>query len=303
MYKVKDAAEALGVCKRTIYTYVEEGLLTPINKRTDSYLFTDENILELKQAHKLKDNELSPYDVSLYTGYSYSYIMKLIQQKKIESKKIRFKNREIFVIDKKQLDRIGKKINCTNYATIDRKYYLFSKYIDRDTKTCGRIIQIIDNDILFEFGSRIIGRGELEESNFEILYPLKHKADIRARGYFIIESNMSENLLKFVDIAYSQVGPNNMMIEDENLKIKVYIKPVTIVCDKNMEKWLDTVIATGNTEKVKGKLKLKSNSEKVSIYFPEYRKKQIQIIAEKNNMSLENLISNIVKSYLRRNEQ
>ena len=316
---VDDVMKILGLSsKQTIYNYIADGKLTPINK-DDWYIerryeFDLEDVNRLKQ--ELEPPGLTTSEVAALLEISQTTVNKLIRSGQLKAFKKEFRGKiyNFVTEDDVQEFQLNNEIEARpskkHFFDKDRNITLFQPFVKQgeNQTELARIITITDEKIeaLTEH-DEVLTFEQLLDNGFIPAYEVKELKQNTKEGYATLKFKapkfIKSNLYSIIDVIYQQVSPANMRIEKAPNEDEVYlveIKPSLIKTD-NLTEILDlfqSVLIKGEVKKRKSGIYIDSDIEIIRLRVSKKQKKQLSILMkEKGYSSIEELLlSNTLNS-------
>jgi transposase len=308
----KEVAEMLGVTEQTIYNYVKSGEIKPANEDWSidgTYYFFSDDVEKLRV--RFQKPGLSTKEVSEQIGVTINTVAKYIKQGKLKAIKQEYRGKERYFVTENDLaDFIENDFSHRSKRQVlfmpDMKYHLYQLFVQQDKNEYGRLLDIEGRQhgiVVTEKGERIPVT-QLADKGYAPVRTIEKAAPSTKKGYAVFEiprpHHIKSNLYKIFDMLFVEAGAQNLKITGNGDNIKVEVKPFLI--EKRMvEKYpeeidaLNRYLTVGKIQKRPGGLLINSNVKSVQAYIDERVKKELLEIAAKQEITLEELVGEIVK--------
>lgn len=307
LINAKQVAEILEVTKNNVYLYVYKGLLTKYkseNPLKKEFLFNEEEVL------KLKDNKtgFTPREISNKYNIPYHQIIKKIHDKEINVTEYTRGNRICYLVSDEEIAKLITKIEPVplQMSTNDNSYYLFTAYRSKTSGNVGRIVEIYENNFIFNFGGMVLSRKRFEELDFEPVYSLEVYRRITKAGYVTLRSNKCTEMYQLIDLLYQQVGVQNfkIVIYDEYIKLQIRSSKLDISSlefPTEFYYWLADYKLEGDIISLDKRTVQFSSLEQISTFtLGKKDKLKLERLAQEQNLSISKFVQDIVIDYLNR---
>jgi excisionase family DNA binding protein len=280
-----EVAKCLDVTENTVYRYIKEKKLQPINEHFyrihTTYLFKLEEVERLRK--ELEKPGLTIKQAAQKLGVSYSTIKRSV--------------------DDGQLPAIQKRIGSRVISFIKGLGYgLFQSFFNPASKETARIMSIEGKgEVLTD--TRQFHLLALEKKGFTPLYELKSEKYVTHKGYVKFQfpkANFIHALgYKIIDKLYDKLGIQNMNLEIDEGTIKLTIKPVHLQLDDNEIEFVRKYLIEGQVKKnQKGDCFITSNFEPLLIHLPSHLKEELKYKTEQEKMTMEEALTKLVEWYV-----
>ncbi|KZE67968.1 hypothetical protein AWM68_17500 [Fictibacillus phosphorivorans] len=307
MITTKDAAEKLGVKSSTIHKYVKEGKLKPVygdNWHIDATkLFYEDDVLELKK--ELAKPGISTGEAAELLGLHKTTITQYINKGLIHAEKKTYRGRELNFISPEELERF--KLSYESKQKRERKdfydketgYAWFQSFEDKEGNRNNRILLNQNGDpYLSTSQNEDISIEDIKPEGYKPVYLIKDHDYIHKRGYAKFTFKPSEDVYSIIELFYRNLGPKNLKLNlREDHFIEVEVKPILIKEEINeiQLSTLNNSLEEGNIIVRHDGVFIDSDLEIITIAAPSGLKKKIKQDSEKDNISMEDVVLNILK--------
>lgn len=308
----KEVAEILGVTEQTIYNYVRNGEIVPTNpdwKIDGTYYFLIEDIEKLR-IHFQKPG-LSTKEVSERLDVTISTIAKYIKQGKLKATKKQYRGKERHFVTEENLSEFTSKefVHRSKRQVIfmpDTKYHLYQLFQHSDTKEAGRLLEIESRQegwLVTENGRRI-STTHLIDEGFLPVRSINKVTSSTKKGYAVFHipkpHHVKSHLYKILDMLFWEAGAQNLKISENGDNINVEVKPLLLTKETaaRYEEEIDLLnryIISGKIQKRPGGLLINSNVKSVHTYVDESLKNDLLEIANKEQMTLDELVEKMLQ--------
>lgn len=319
--KTKEAADLLGVTVQTILKKEKDGLIECVYKdnwkQFGSKIFYLEDIERLKNIEEVKG--LSTKEAAEILNVAPSTVFTYIKSGKLPALKIEKRGKEVYVIDKEDLESF--QLNYEKTTTKERKtfitkiqdedIYLYQLLTHQHTGKTARVIEIngADGKILTE-DEEIFPLSTYKEHNYSF-EPFQKQAVITKRGYlsFSFKKPQLFNSITYnlINLFYKELGVTNMRLNISSDTIRIEIKPFVLQVEplqfQEEIKYLHSHMKSGSILPHLEGIYFKSNVEPLTFHADhEFKQKVIQMAADAG-MRQEEFLLQAVKSYITNLEQ
>ncbi|MED4728363.1 helix-turn-helix domain-containing protein [Aneurinibacillus migulanus] len=312
LVSTKKVAQILGVTEQTIYNYVNNKDIVPVNPDwviDGTYYFQAKDVEQLRI--RFEKPGLSTKEVSERIDVTINTVAKYIKQGKLKAIKQEYRGKERYFVTEEDLSAF-----VNNYFTQrstrqiifmpDTKYHLYQLFTHHETKIAGRLLEIESRQegwLVTENGERI-AVGRLKDEGFIPVQTIDKVTPSTKKGYAVFHipkpHHVKSHLYKILDMLFWEAGAQNLKIAESNDNIKVEVKPLllnketTVRYEEEIDQ-LTRYIVSGKIQKRPGGLLINSNVKSVQAYVDESLKKELHEIAEKENMTLEELVEKMLR--------
>ncbi|WP_052947925.1 helix-turn-helix domain-containing protein [Aneurinibacillus tyrosinisolvens] len=313
----KEVAQMLGVTEQTIYNYVKSGELKPLNADwaiDGTYYFQTEAVEKLR-VHFEKPG-LDTKEVADRLGVTINTVAKYIKQGKLKGIKQEYRGKERYFITEEDLSAFMSNhfVQRDTRQVIfmpDTKYHLYQLFIHPETKIVGRLLEIGNRQegwLVTENGERI-AVNRLNEAGFKPMRTIDKVTPSTKKGYAVFQipkpHHVKSHLYKILDMLFWEAGAQNLKVAEIGDNIKVEVKPILLEKETaaRYEEELDLLaryIVAGKVEKRPGGMLINSNVKSIQAYVDEGMKKDLLEIAAKQEITLEELVAEMLKEGLSR---
>ena len=256
--------------KQTIYNYIAEEKLTPINKDDwhieRRYEFDKEDVLRLKK--ELLPPGLKTSEAAALLDVSQTTINKLIRSGQLKAFQQEYKGKMYNFIKEDDLEEfqnsheIGSRPSKKHFWDKEKNIVLFQPFVLSDDNNgrikLARIVKVSEGEIeALTQDEEILSFEELQIRGFKPQYEIKDMKQSTKEGYATIyfKAPLLVNSDSFIviDTLYQQIGPTNMRltkIESEYNSYLIQIKPSLLqIDDERVYEFLKTSLKEGKIKK------------------------------------------------------
>lgn len=317
----KEAADLLGVTVQTILKKEKDGLIECVYK--DNWKQFGSKIFYLEDIERLKNIEevegFSTKEASEILNVAPSTVFTYIKSGKLPASKIEKRGKEVYVIDKDDLEtfqltyeKTTSKERKTFITKIqDEDVYLYQLLTHQHTGKTARVIEIngADGKILTE-DEEIFPLSTYKEHDYS-LEPFQKQAVITKRGYlsFSFKKPQLFNSITYtlINLFYKELGVTNMRLSISSNTIKLEIKPFVLQVDplqfQEEIKYLHSHMKSGTILPHVEGIYFKSNVEPLTFHADHEFKQKVVRMAAGAGMRQEEFLLQAVKSYITNLEQ
>lgn len=301
-----EVAKCLDVTENTVYRYIKEKKLHPINEHSyrihTTYLFKLEEVERLRK--ELEKPGLTIRQAAQKLGVSYSTIKRNVDDGQLPAIQKRIGSRVISYIKEEHLEgfttRYNRKQNDFYHKGLG--YGLFQSFFNPISKETARIMSIEGKgEVLTD--TRQFHLLALEQKGFTPLYEMKSEKYVTHKGYVKFQfpkANFIHALgYKIIDKLYEKLGIQNMNLEIDEDTIKLTIKPVHLQLDDDELEFVRKYLIEGQVKKnQKNDCFITSKFEPLLIHLPSHLKEQLKYKTEQEKMTMEEALTKLVESYV-----
>ncbi|WP_433775067.1 helix-turn-helix domain-containing protein [Bacillus wiedmannii] len=314
--KTKEAADLLGVTVQTILKKEKDGLIECVYKdnwkQFGSKIFYLEDIERLKNIEEVKG--LSTKEAAEILNVAPSTVFTYIKSGKLPALKIEKRGKEVYVIDKEDLETF--QLTYEKTTTKERKtfitkvqdedIYLYQLLTHQHTGKTARVIEIngADGKILTE-DEEIFPLSTYKEHDYSF-EPFQKQAVITKRGYlsFSFKKPQLFNSITYnlINLFYKELGVTNMRLNISSDTIRLEFKPFVLQVEplrfQEEIKYLHSHMKSGTILPHVEGIYFKSNVEPLTFHANhEFKQKVVQMAADAG-MGQEEFLLQAIKSYI-----
>ncbi|RWS39062.1 helix-turn-helix domain-containing protein [Bacillus mycoides] len=317
----KEAAGLLGVTVQTILQKEKDGLIECVYKdnwkQFGSKIYYLEDIERLKNIEKVEG--FSTKEAAAILNLAPSTVFTYIKSGKLPALKIEKRGKEVYVIDKEDLETF--QLTYEKTTTKERKtfitkvqdedIYLYQLLTHQHTGKKARVIEIhgADGKILTE-DEEIFPLSTYKEYDYSF-EPFHKQAVITKRGYlsFSFKKPQLFNSITYnlINLFYKKLGVTNMRLTITSDTIKLEIKPFVLQVEplqfQEEIKYLHSHMKSGKILPHVEGIYFKSNVEPLTFHADHEFKHKVVQMAANAGMGQEEFLLQAVKSYIRSLEQ
>lgn len=302
----EQAAALLNVSEQTIYHYIRDEKLNPINKEKwqveGTYLFNQDEVEGLRI--QVEKPGMTTGDVARALGETTANINQRIKKGIIPAEKYFYKGKDQYFISPEDFEAYKASIPTVFYSK-KLNFGLFQPF-NSYAGEFGRITFLTKTDgILTTEKDREIPLNELSNEGFKPLYEIKqHERDVKKGDIKLqapLPSQIKAPFYSMVDFLYRNVGPINMTITQKDHTITVEFKSLYIDLTPNNEEIIHMLkrhIVEGRFFERENALYIQSELEGTMIYLPYQLKEKIKKTAKQHERNLEEEIISILESHM-----
>ncbi|MEK4710744.1 helix-turn-helix domain-containing protein [Bacillus sp. FSL R10-2780] len=312
----KEAADLLGVTVQTILKKEKDGLIECVYK--NNWKQFGSKIFYLEDIERLKNNEevkgLSTKEAAEILNVAPSTIFTYIKSGKLPALKIEKRGKEVYVIDKEDLETFQltyEKTTTKERKTFitkvqDKDIYLYQLLTHQHTGKTARVIEIhgADGKILTE-DEEIFPLSTYKEHDYSF-EPFHKQAVITKRGYlsFSFKKPQLFNSITYnlINLFYKKLGVTNMRLTITSDTIKLEIKPFVLQVEplqfQEEIKYLHSHMKSGTILPHVEGIYFKSNVEPLTFHADHEFKQKVVQMAANAGMGQEEFLLQAIKSYI-----
>ncbi len=291
---IEDVMEMLAISsKKTIYTYIQQGKLHPINKDDwhieGRYEFDLEDVVRLKE--ELRKPGLTTKEVAQQLDISVTTVNKYIKQELLPAFQEEYRGINCYFVHEEELEafkrthEVGRKPSKRHFYRAEQNIALFQLFVkkDEEKEQFARIISVEDPIMAVTEKHEEVTLEELLHRGFEAAYTIESKKMITKEGYatFIFKQTAyaKSHLYKLMDLFYQYLSPTNMRItlQEEKEQFLIEIKPI-LLTDSSHElmELLESVLVSGKINKRSRGIYIDSDLEVVRVKVTSDLKEELQ---------------------------
>jgi len=279
--------------KKTIYTYIQQRKLNPINKDDwhieGRYEFDIEDVVRLQE--ELKKPALTTKEVAQQLDISVNTVTKYIKQELLPAFQAEYRGMNCYFVHEEDLDQfkrtheVGRKPSKRHFYHAEKNIALFQLFVKKDEvkEQFARIISVEDPIMAVTEQHEEITLEELLHRGFEAAYEIESKKTITKEGYatfaFKQTAYAKSQLYKLMDLFYQYLSPTNMRItpQEEREQFIVEIKPVLLAeSAQEIVELLESVLVSGKINKRSRGIYIDSDLEVVRVKVSSDLKEELQ---------------------------
>lgn len=307
---IKEVMDELGLSsKQTIYNYISEGKLTPINKDDwhieRRYEFNREDVLRLKE--ELTPPGLTTSEVAVRLDVSQTTINKFIRTGQLVAIKQEYKGKQYNFITEEALEEfqqhheIGTRPTKKNFYDKARNIVLFQPFVKEEngTKRIARITSLEDEQIVIQTeDGELLSYEKLLEQGYAPMYSITEQKQITKDGYatfrFKVPTYMKSNHFYLIDSFYTSITPVNMRVEKSENEEDVYlvhVKPSLISGPyTELLELFQSSLISGFIKKRRNGIYIDSDIETIRLRLTSKQKNELERKVKSLQMSVEEFI-------------
>ncbi|MFD0084184.1 helix-turn-helix domain-containing protein [Priestia megaterium] len=260
---IKDVMDMLAISsKKTIYAYIQQGKLHPINKDDwhieGRYEFDLEDVVRLQE--ELKKPGLTTKEVAQQLDISVTTVNKYIKQELLPAFQAEYRGMNCYFVHAEELEafkrthEVGRKPSKRHFYHAEKNIALFQLFVNKEDEKeeFARIISVEDPIMVITEKHEELTLEELLHQGFEAAYTIESKKMITKEGYatfaFKQTAYAKSHLYKLVDLFYQYLSPTNMRItpQEEKEQFIIEIKPVLLTeSAQELVELLESVLVSG----------------------------------------------------------
>ncbi|MBY0061243.1 MULTISPECIES: helix-turn-helix domain-containing protein [Priestia] len=291
---IEDVMRILSISSRkTIYTYIQQGKLNPINKDDwhieGRYEFNLEDVARLKE--ELKKPGLTTKEVAEQLDISVTTVNKYIKQELLPAFQEEYRGINCYFVheeDLKEFERthkVGRKPSKRHFYNNEKNIALFQLFVKKqnEKEEFARIISVENPIMAITEKHQELTLEELLHKGFEASYTIESKKIITKEGYatFVFKQTAyaKSTLYKLVDLFYQYVSPTNMRItpQEEKEQFLIEIKPVLLTeSSQELVELLESVLVSGKINKRSRGIYIDSDLEVIRVKVTSDLKEELQ---------------------------
>lgn len=291
---IQEVMELLGVSvPQTIYNYINNKKLTPINKDDwhieGRYEFDLDDVLRLKE--ELKAPGLTTSEVAKELGVSQQTVNKYIKQNLLPAFQAEYRGLRYNFIQREDLDQfkethqIGRKPSKKHFYNAQANIGLFQLFVNKqeEKERYARIVSVEEEIVAITEQHEELTLEQLLEKGYEPAYVIEAKKAITKEGYAIFKlkqtSYAKSSLYKLVDLFYQHLSPVNMRIEpqEEEEHFIIETKP-TLIAEQSHELFelLQSTLVSGKLNKRNRGIYIDSDLEVIRVKLTSEMKERLE---------------------------
>ncbi|MBK5491753.1 helix-turn-helix domain-containing protein [Bacillus sp. TH13] len=312
----KEAADLLGVTVQTILKKEKDGLIECVYK--DNWKQFGSKIFYLEDIERLKNIEevegCSTKEAAEILNVAPSTVFTYIKSGKLPASKIEKRGKEVYVIDKEDLEtfqltyeKTTSKERKTFITKIqDEDIYLYQLLTHQHTGKTARVIEIngADGKILTE-DEEIFPLSTYKEHDYSF-EPFQKHAVVTKRGYvsFSFKKPQIFNSITYnlINLFYKELGVTNMRLNISSDTIRLEIKPFVLQVDplqfQEEIKYLHSQMESGTILPHVEGIYFKSNLDPLTFHADHEFKQKVVKMATDAGMGQEEFLLQAVKTYI-----
>ncbi|AQX56619.1 helix-turn-helix domain-containing protein [Priestia flexa] len=291
---IEDVMKMLSISsKKTIYTYIQQGKLQPINKDDwhieGRYEFDMEDVVRLQE--ELKKPGLTTKEVAQQLDISVTTVNKYIKQELLPAFQEEYRGINCYFVNEEDLDEfkrtheVGRKPSKRHFYHAEQNIALFQLFVkkSKEKEQFARIISVEDPILAITDQHEEITLEELLNRGFKAAYEIEPKKTITKEGYakftFKQTAYAKSQLYKLMDLFYQHLSPMNMRItpQKEKEQFIVEVKPVLLMeSSQELIELLDSVLVSGKINKRSRGIYIDSDLEVIRIKVSGDLKKELE---------------------------
>jgi len=308
----REAAELLDVKITTIQKYVREKRLVPSNEASwhidNRKYFYEDDILKLKK--ELAKPGYTTGEIAKKLNLHAVTVSQYVSKGLLKAEKHIYRGREISFVSPEEYERFSneyqkrKRSEKKEYYDKDTGIAWFQSFIKNDG-TFGRILIDENRPILVTSEGSRVAINEIESCGFTPRISLEDHSYSSKKGYarfeFQYREDINNPIYDFIERCYKHLGFKNIKLGLEESSIILEIKPYLFSYDtipQGIEKHLELYIKEGNITPSRNGLFVDSDYEILTFAAPSSLKKEIKKVSEEKNISMEELLIELVTQYL-----
>ncbi|MCP1191468.1 helix-turn-helix domain-containing protein [Priestia flexa] len=306
---IEDVMKMLSISsKKTIYTYIQQGKLQPINKDDwhieGRYEFDIEDVIRLQE--ELKKPGLTTKEVAQQLDISVTTVNKYIKQGLLPAFQEEYRGINCYFVHEEDLDEfrrtheVGRKPSKRHFYDAEQNIALFQLFVKKreEKEQFARIISVEDSIMAITDQHEEVTLEALLNRGFEAAYEIEPKKAITKEGYatFAFKQTVyaKSQLYKLMDVFYQYLSPTNIRItpQEENEQFIIEIKPVLLMeASQELVELLDSVLVSGKVNKRSRGIYIDSDVEVIRVKVSGDLKKELEHKAkELGKRSIEELL-------------
>ncbi|MGE6897449.1 helix-turn-helix domain-containing protein [Priestia flexa] len=306
---IEDVMKMLSISsKKTIYTYIQQGKLQPINKDDwhieGRYEFDIEDVIRLQE--ELKKPGLTTKEVAQQLDISVTTVNKYIKQGLLPAFQEEYRGINCYFVHEEDLDEfrrtheVGRKPSKRHFYDAEQNIALFQLFVKKreEKEQFARIISVEDSIMAITDQHEEVTLEALLNRGFEAAYEIEPKKAITKEGYatfaFKQTAYAKSQLYKLMDVFYQYLSPTNIRItpQEENEQFIIEIKPVLLMeASQELVELLDSVLVSGKVNKRSRGIYIDSDVEVIRVKVSGDLKKELEHKAkELGKRSIEELL-------------
>jgi len=291
---IEDVMNMLAISsKKTIYTYIQQGKLHPINKDDwhieGRYEFDLEDVIRLKE--ELKKPGLTTKEVAQQLDISVNTVTKYIKQELLPAFQAEYRGMNCYFVHEEDLGQfkrtheVGRKPSKRHFYHAEKNMALFQLFVNKhhEKEEFARIISVEDPIMAITEKHEELTLEELLHQGFEAAYTIESKKMIIKEGYatfaFKQTAYAKSQLYKLMDLLYQYLSPTNMRVtpQEEKEQFIIEIKPVLLTeSAQEIVELLESVLVSGKINKRSRGIYIDSDLEVVRVRVTSDLKEELQ---------------------------
>lgn len=319
----EEVANILGVSKVTVYRYVNDGRITPINfedwQIDQRYEFDINDVIKFKDSLEKKDG-LTTFEAAERIGCNVQTILKNIREGNIKAEKRKYKGLMRNFISEEEVERFKKVYAHTQQTHFikDKKCYLLQPYKKVIKDNNGNVIGTGELARIMHLDERGEGAAwteteqqkDLKEllNNYRPVTEMVIKKRNNKKGYAVLRlpkpAQVKSSIYNTIDYIQSEVGINNIKIslesKDENeyilLEVKPTFLPLSMEKDRDIIDCISSHIVSGKVIVRDTEIYLDSDLEPIQTYVSSKTKENLEEQAKNRGIHLNELVREILEN-------
>jgi len=279
--------------KKTIYTYVQQGKLNPINKDDwhieGRYEFDIEDVVRLQG--ELKKPGLTTKEVAQQLDISVTTVNKYIKQELLPALQEEYRGINCYFVNEEDLDtfkhtqEVGHKPSNRHFYNAEQNIALSQLFVKKreEKEQFVRIISVENPIMAVTEQHEEVTVEELLYRGYEAAYEIESKKTVTKEGYatfaFKQTAYAKSQLYKLMDLFYQYLSLTNMRItpQEEKEQFIVEIKPVLLTeSAQEIVELLESVLISGKINKRSRRIYIDSDLEVVQVKVSSNLKEELQ---------------------------
>ena len=319
-YTTKEVADLLGKSAVTIGHYIRIGKLTPVE---DVWGGHRGNLFEKSAVETLKaelENEqldgMMTGEAAAYLKVTRAVLQSYLQEKLIPYEKTMWRNREVVIIKKVDLDLfqeqyqervVEDRLKKRTFYDRKRKQAFYQRF-SSDTIQEARLIQNSEGTwrfLIVQTGDEISYEAGIYKHELKPDYALSFGKRTGTPGYAKLTLPLKLSFTRqFIDLLYQQFDLSNVYMEikfEENSMI-LYTKDVLFNSVENAETlahFLESKVEEGYIAANSNQIRIESSEKSLSIHLPADIKKKIKQLANERGTTMQEVSRTIIIDYFK----
>ena len=307
-----DVANLLGVTENTVYNYIRQNKIVPINKDSwhwdGQYFFYEEDV-DMSSLTEKKPG-LTTGELAKKLDLRAQTILKYINSGQLKATLKTYKGREMNFIDEEDAKRFIKsyikqrKYEKRSFYSKEYGYCLFQLFFNSKINQVARIKEIKNDGItaLTEEGNTLELK-ELLSEGYHPAYIISEGKYNTKKGYakfrFIKPRQIKSTTYKIIDLFYQNAGPLNIRLYEEEDMIEIEVKPTLIDVDR--QEFMDEInmlqqsLVEGNVSVRHDGILIDSDLEPLQLYIPSQLKAEVKKRADQDNLTIDEFFSKLLR--------
>ncbi|MFC3882042.1 helix-turn-helix domain-containing protein [Bacillus songklensis] len=264
---LREVMELLNIsAPQTVYNYINQQKLTPINKDDwhieGRYEFDLEDVLRLKE--ELTAPGLTTSEAAKELGVSQQTVNKYIKQKVLPAFQAEYRGIRYNFIHREDLEQfketheIGRKPSKKHFYHSEKNIGLFQLFVNKkeDKERLARIVSVEEEIMAVTEEHEELTLEQLLEKGYEPAYTIESKKAITKEGYAVFKFKQTayakSSIYKLIDLFYQCLSPVNMRIElqKDQEQYLVEVKPALIEeSSSELFELLQSILVSGKLNK------------------------------------------------------